>query len=206
MAVESSYLFGYLFESNIRLSNKYFSWFTLPFIGLFGILLWIEAIKHTLSLPFLVLAFLWSCFIVWIVWRYSCVHNIASLEYACTQNCVINKYKDQENRLYLDNTIFLTLVTVEFSYGKGVQKRNFYILSNTPISSHAISHSQGLLLFKKLLKQGMIAIPKNVSTQAWISDTLGIKRISEYPVISCYRTAGHGTRGQQNRHFVSQEM
>lgn len=186
-------LSGYLFENKVRLSNKYFPWLGFPFIGLFGVFLWVEAIKHALSLPHLLLSSLWSCFCVWLVWSYSYTHKIASLEYSCMQNKVINQLQDSKHTVYLDNTVFTALLKVEFAYGKSTQNKEFYIISNFPISSRAIGDKQGLFLFKKLYQQELVVIPKNTSTQIWLLEALGIKQISEYPRITISNT-GNGLR------------
>jgi len=183
--LKKAYLSGYLFDSNIRFASKYAPWFGFPFIGLFGVLLWVETIKHSFSLPHLLLAFLWSCMCVWSAWSCIYMHKVDSIEYSCIQNKVINQLQDSKHTVYLDKTVFAALLKVEFAYGKSTQNKEFYIVSNFPISSYAIGDKQGLFLFKKLYEQGIVVIPKNTFTQVWLFEALGIKQISEYPRITC---------------------
>ena len=189
---KAAVLSGYLFESNIRFASKCAPWFGFPIIGLFGVLLWVETIKCFFSLPLLLLAFLWSCLCVWLVWSYNYTRKIDSIKYSCIQNKVINQLQDGKRTVYLDNTVFAALLKAEFAYGKSTQNKEFYIISNSPISLCTIGDKHGLFLFKKLYQQGIVAIPKSTSTQAWLLEALNIIQISEYPRITC-RTRGHRT-------------
>ena len=124
-------LSGYLFESNIRFASKCAPWFGFPIIGLFGVLLWVETIKCFFSLPLLLLAFLWSCLCVWLVWSYNYTRKIDSIKYSCIQNKVINQLQDGKRTVYLDNTVFAALLKAEFAYGKSTQNKEFYIISRS---------------------------------------------------------------------------
>lgn len=164
----------------------------------FGGVLWVEAFRNIDSLLHWLLAVGWSLLVAFLLVRSPSV--IDNMQFSVEPGRVTNSCPSSgEVVLEVSRGLFVTTATVEFAYGKATTNKAFYLFSSKHFESDSVVVGGGLSALERLHKRGIVIVPKNKDTEAWIEAEMKIK----VPVFPAYVLLDSKIREQGDGSLVS---
>ncbi len=165
-------------ERGARLFTKYIG---IPMLVLLLIFLCKESIKKIDNAVLWGFSALWLVIVVFCIIGFHSSQIIDNMQFFVTDKKLTNISKSKtEITLELTKQFYITTLSIEFGYGKSIQKRVFYLFSYHAFSIDDIK-GNGLNTLKHLHRNEIVIIPKQKDIEEWICFKLKIRNIPEFP-------------------------
>ncbi len=163
--------------------------FGFPMLLLFSLYLWIFAFKHPENVGHWGFASGWFLFVIALMVYFYTHRTIDEMQYHIGEHSISNTTPLKKDlKLNLFDQLYITLVSVEFAYGKATIMRKFYLFSPQPFSNDDFKGSGGLITLEHFHKLGIIIFPTNERVDKWLNTELKINDIPEFPHSVIYNT------------------
>ena len=195
---KTTILDGHICTKEERMIRCYGVPFGFIVMLVFACVLWMEATRNIGSLLHWLFAGGWSAFVASLIVIFCRSSDIAGMQFYINEFEIGNICAKRNTRIELSENVYFTMYTCDFAYGKATVSRSFYLFSLKPFEDDYIK-GEGLFVIKQLNKCGVIVIPRNKETDAWIVSVFKIPEFPSYPKIG--RTGDGSVVPQNEKQF-----
>ena len=123
---------------------------------------------------------------MFLILRSKKIHKIANVQYTLTEDTASNHGKNPLS-VSTQQPFYTCVFPIELGLrGGGVIPCPVYLLSNKPITYIPDHSTKALLLLKRVMDLGIVVLPVNDKTTAWMQQAIGTTP-PEYPKIAYYQ-------------------
>ena len=161
--------------------------FAIPFIhGSFGLMVGAccaLAIRDQIGMLYVIivgLAILWG-----VIFRASLrTFRLRDAEYCYDSQKILNDCGKYKSDVDVSRTLYVCVLHIPFPICKCSVKIGYYVLSNAPIDSSLIDEdAAGMASVEAMVKSGLVVLPVENDTDAFIRSILGSQKIPNFPDI-----------------------
>lgn len=175
--MENVNISGYVYTKDERFMDIYLAPFAVVVIWIMAVILWVNTFRDIRLLYFTIP---WTALAVYLVISARWVHMLAHMRFQTESLTIRNTWPKGEVSLTVSEETYVSCITCEVAFGKGVVKRSYYLFSPTAIEDKHIEY-EGTNWIRRLNRYGIVIIPKNQETEEWVTSVWKLVAVPAYP-------------------------